>query len=139
MTQAGSWCDNFTVHESHGLGTCPSTYYTNPNNVHQHLDQDLYLLPSTHVLYIRHHTETEPGSWQRKGAKGLTHFPTGGIEDGAKSQQRSEKVKRKCHPYLVGLLGSDSSRTAELVGFKILQYLSVWNSDFSLVSPMILF
>lgn len=39
VTQLGSRCDNFTVHESHGLGVYPSTYYINPNNVHHHLDQ----------------------------------------------------------------------------------------------------
>lgn len=80
--------------------------------------QELYLLVSTHVLYILHHTETALCSWQRKAAKGLTHFPTGGFEDEAKSQQRSEKAKRKCHCYLVGLQGSDSSQTTETLVLK---------------------
>lgn len=100
--------------------------------------QDLYLLLSTHVLYIHHHTEPALSCWQDKAVKGLTHFPTGGIEDGAKSQQRSEKVKRKCHSYLVGLLGSDSSETTQPFGFKMLQYRSLSNTDFSLESHMIL-
>lgn len=38
--QAGSWSNNFPpLDESCGPGMMPSTHYTNPNNVHQHLDQ----------------------------------------------------------------------------------------------------
>ncbi len=99
--------------------------------------QELYLILSTHVLYILHHTETALCSWQHKAAKGLTHFPTGGFEDEAKSQQRSEKAKWKCHCYLVGLQGSDSSQ-ARALGFKMLQYLFLYYSNFSPVSHMIL-
>ena len=60
--QAGSRWDNFTLHESCGLGTCPSTHYTDPNNVHQHLDQGAGAAPfppvhmfSTYAIILQQH------------------------------------------------------------------------------------
>lgn len=66
------------------------------------------------------------------------HFPTGVFEDEAKSQLRSEKAKRKCHYYLPELQGSDSRKNYRALGFKMLQYLPVFYSNFSPLSQMIL-
>lgn len=45
-------------------------------------------------------------------------FSTGGFEDETKFQQRADKAKRKCHCYLGGFQGSDSSQAAEALDFK---------------------
>lgn len=60
VTRAGSWRDNFTVHESRGLGTCPSPYYTDPNSVH-HLNQKMYF-PLQAVLCIKLKQRLAPAS-----------------------------------------------------------------------------
>lgn len=49
VTQAGTWRNNFAVHESRGLGADPSNYYTDPNNVHQHVDLGAGLILFIHV------------------------------------------------------------------------------------------
>lgn len=82
--------------------------------------QELYLFLRTHVLYMCNHTSAASCSWQRQAAKGLMYSPTGGFEDEAKSQQSDWKAKRKCHCYLVGLRGTDSSQTCfSFWGFKM--------------------
>lgn len=114
VTNAGSQCNNFTLHESHGLGTCPRTSY----NKSELRGKSSTFLVSTHVLYIHNLPETAACSCRHKAAKGMTPFPTGGFEDETKCRQRGEKAKRKCHCYLVGLQGSDSSQTAEALDLK---------------------
>lgn len=96
VTQLGSRCDNFTVHESHGLGVYPSTYYINPNNVHHHLDQ------GPRAIHV-HSAFTS--IWKQHCASGSVKWPFPVWR--AKSQQRREEAKRKCHCYLVELHSLD--------------------------------
>lgn len=55
--------------------------------------RELHPLLSTDVLDIRHPTENSFMLLQ--AAKGLMRFSTGGLEDEAKSQQKSEEAKRR--------------------------------------------
>lgn len=64
------------------------------------------------------------------------HFPTGGFEDEAKSQQRSEEAERKCHCHLLEMQSSDFSQTKESLVLKCYS-ISLSYSNFSPVSQMI--
>lgn len=96
--------------------------------------QELYLLLGTHVLYIQNHTETALCSCQHKAAKGMTHFPTGGFEDEAKSREGKEEVSLlSC-----GIAQLRLKSNCRNLGFKILQYFILSYSNVPRVWHIIL-
>lgn len=102
VTQPGSRCDNFTVHESHGLAVYPSTYYIDPNNVHQHLDQGPRAVPLIQYMCTVHPPAYGNSIVLLAALNCLFQF-----EDESKSQRRREEAKRECHCYLLELQSLD--------------------------------